>query len=362
MAETHPGPLQVTHNEAAVSEAQLAEILSNPGFGAHFTDHMVLIDWDEGQGWHDARIVPQGTLPIHPSAAVLHYSQEVFEGLKAYRRDDDSIWLFRPAMNAARMAASARRLDMPPLPEQTFVDAVRQLVDLDRRWVPGNLHEESLYIRPFTFASERLIGVRPAKNYTFCVLLTPAGPYYNAPMKLWLTPNYIRAAPGGTGKAKTGGNYAASLVAAEEAAQNGCGQVLWLDGARRQWLEECGTMNIAFVTADDELLTPDSDTILEGITRDSLLALAAKHGLTAVKRPIHVDELRSRVEDGTITESFACGTAAVVTPITGFKAPEWEVTVGDGSVGPKTNELRQSLLDIQYGRAGDEFGWTEKVG
>ncbi|MGA4669943.1 branched-chain amino acid aminotransferase [Propionibacteriaceae bacterium Y1923] len=361
MAHSPAGAFPVTTNSSAVTEAQLCEIMTNPGFGAHFTDHMVLIDWEEGRGWHDHRIVPTGPLPMHPSSAVLHYAQEIFEGLKAYRHDDDSVWLFRPEMNAARMSRSAERMSMPALPEATFLNAVRQLVDLDRRWVPGNKHEENLYIRPFTFATERLIGVRPAKSYTFCVLMTPAGAYYNEPMKLWLTPNYSRVAPGGTGKAKTGGSYAASLIAADEAAEQGCGQVLWLDGAEHRWLEECGTMNIMFVTSDGELLTPKSPSILDGVTRDSILQLAGDHGLTAVERPIEVDELRTRLGDQTITEAFACGTAAVVTPITGFKAPDWEADVADGQVGPKTQAIRATLLDIQYGRTPDTRGWTQRV-
>lgn len=354
----NPGTLPVTRNQNALSEAQLAEILTNPGFGAHFTDHMVLINWDEGQGWHDARIVPTAPLPLHPSAAVLHYAQEIFEGLKAYRWDDGSIHLFRPEMNAARFNRSAQRLGMPELPESLFLDSIHELLALDGRWVPGNANEENLYIRPFMVANENLIGVRPSKSYLFCVLLTPAGAYYNAPMTLWLTPNFTRAAVGGTGKAKCGGNYAASLVAADEAAEHGCGQVLWLDGAERRWLEECGTMNIMFVTSDGELLTPDSPNILEGVTRDSILQLAEDHHLRAEARPIDVDELKQRLEDGTITECFACGTAAVITPIIGFKAPEWELAVGNGEVGPKTAELREALLGIQYGRREDARGWT----
>ena len=361
MAHSPAGAFPVTPNSAAVSEAQLSEIMTNPGFGAHFTDHMVLIDWEEGRGWHDHRIVPTGPIAMHPSSAVLHYAQEIFEGLKAYRLDDDTIRLFRPEMNAARMARSAERMSMPALPEPVFLSAVRQLVDLDRRWVPGNKHEENLYIRPFTFATERLIGVRPAKSYTFCVLMTPAGAYYNQPMTLWVTPNYSRVAPGGTGKAKTGGSYAASLIAADEAAEQGCGQVLWLDGGEHRWLEECGTMNIMFVTSDGELLTPKSPSILDGVTRDSILQLASGHDLVAVERPIDVDELRERVTDGTITEAFACGTAAVVTPITGFKAPDWQVQVADGQVGQKTKAIRTTLLDIQYGRIPDTHGWTQQV-
>ena len=351
----------ITANPNAVTDERLAEILVSPGFGDHFSDHMVLIDWTEDAGWHDFRIVPTGPVSMHPSAAVLHYAQEIFEGLKAYRTDADTIQLFRPGMNAARFAASARRLNMPELPEELFLASVRQLVDLDRRWVPGNANEENLYIRPFMVATENLIGVRPSHKYLFCVLLTPAGAYYNAPMKLWLTPNFTRAASGGTGKAKCGGNYAASLAGADEAAAHGCGQVLWLDGAERRWLEECGTMNIMFVTDEGELLTPKADTILDGVTRDSLLQLASDHGLRATARPIDVEELTRRLRDGSITESFACGTAAVITPITGFKAPDWELQVADGQVGPKTQELRAALLAIQYGRTEDTRGWTETV-
>lgn len=354
-------PLPVTRNENAVSDGALAEIMTNPGFGAHFTDHMVLINWDEGQGWHDARIVPTAPLPLHPSAAVLHYGQEIFEGMKAYRWDDGSLHFFRPQMNAARFNRSADRLDMPALPEELFLGALHQLVELDARWVPGNANEENLYIRPFMVANENLIGVRPSKSYIFCILLTPAGAYYNEPLNLWLTPNYTRTSFGGTGKAKCGGNYAASLAAADEAAEHGCGQVLWLDGAERRWLEECGTMNIMFVTSDGELVTPQSPNILEGVTRDSILKMAEDHGLRAVERPIDVEELHTRLTDGTICESFACGTAAVITPIVGYKAPDWELPVGDGQVGPKTQELREGLLGIQYGRREDTRGWTIPV-
>lgn len=355
------GALPVTRNENAVSDAQLTEILTNPGFGAHFTDHMVLAEWSEGQGWHDARIVPTAPLPLHPSAAVLHYAQEVFEGLKAYRWDDSSLHLFRPEMNAARFNRSAVRLGMPELPEGFFVESLRQLVELDGRWVPGNANEENLYIRPFMVANENLIGVRPSKSYLYCVLLTPAGAYYNAPMRLWITPNFSRTSMGGTGKAKCGGNYAASLIAADEAAEHGCGQVLWLDGAEHKWLEECGTMNIMFVTANGELLTPESPNILDGVTRDSILTFAEDHELRPIARPMDVEELRTRLEDGSITESFACGTAAVITPITGFKAPEWELQVGNGEPGPRTAELRDGLLGIQYGRREDARGWTMPV-
>ncbi|WP_203567604.1 branched-chain amino acid aminotransferase [Aestuariimicrobium ganziense] len=351
-------------NTAAISDAERSQILAQPGFGAYFTDHMALAQWSTDQVWHGHRIAATAPLQLHPSAAVLHYGQEIFEGMKAYRHDEGSVWLFRPEKNAARFAKSAVRLGMPALPEDVFLDSVFSLVDLDRAWVPENSGEQNLYLRPFMIASEPLIGVRAATQYTYCVLATPAGAYYSAPMRLWITPNYSRASVGGTGEAKCGGNYAASLAAADEAAEQGCGQVLWLDGAEHRWIEECGTMNICFITADGELITPAlRGTILDGVTRDSVLQLAGDHALQAVERPIDVDELRTRVTDGSITEVLACGTAAVVTPITGFKAPDGsELTVADGEVGPKTSAIRRHLLDIQYGRAADTRGWMHRVG
>ena len=355
----HPSPL---------SSQSRDEILAAPSFGEHFTDHMALAQWSAGEGWHDHQITAQGPLQIHPSTAALHYGQEIFEGLKAYRHDDGSVWLFRPDANARRFQRSAERLAMPALPVEDFLESLHQLVDLDRDWVPAPDGEQNLYLRPFMFGSERLIGVRASASYTYCVLATPAGAYYSQPLTLWVTPNYSRAAVGGTGAAKCGGNYAASLKAAGEAAEHGCGQVLWLDGAEHRWVEECGTMNIMFVTSDGELLTPATGgTILEGVTRDSLLELASEHGLRRSERPIEFDEVRRRVLDGTITEVLACGTAAVVTPITGFASPNVEggddhLTVGDGTVGPATKELRQHLLDLQYGRVPDTRGWMVKVG
>ena len=348
---THP-------TSPAVRQAALAD----PGFGRHYVDHMVVIDYVEGDGWQDPRILPMSDWSLHPAAAVLHYGQEIFEGLKAYRRDDDSIWLFRPDRNAARFVHSAERMAMAPLPEQLFLDSVTELVKLEKDWVPVSENEQSLYIRPFMIASEALLGVREAKSYRFSVICTPVGPYYSEPVKLWITPNYTRAAIGGTGEAKCGGNYAASLVATEEAYANGCGQVLWTDGAEHKWVEECGTMNIMFVTADGELLTPSLGSILPGVTRDSILKLADAHGLKAVERPISVDEVLDGVESGQIAEVFACGTAAVVTPIVGFNSPQRGVAVvGDGQPGPKTEEIRRHLVDIQFGRAEDTFGWTRKV-
>jgi branched-chain amino acid aminotransferase len=253
-------------------------------------------------------------------------------------------------------------MGMAVLPEALFLEAVTRLVELERAWVPAGDGEQSLYLRPFMVASEPYLGVREADTYRFAVIATPAGPYYSEPVKLWIMPNFTRAAPGGTGTAKCGGNYAASLVATKEAYDNGCGQVLWTDGAEHTWVEECGTMNIMFVTADGELVTPSLGSILAGVTRESILTLAPEHGLTPVERPISVDEVLDGIASGAITEVFACGTAAVVTPITGFNSPaRGPQAVGDGSPGLKTQEIRRHLVDIQFGRAEDPFGWTRRV-
>ena len=280
----------LTRTTHPTSDAARQAALADPGFGRYYVDHMVVIDYVERDGWQDPRVLPMSQWQLHPAAAVLHYGQEIFEGLKAYRRADDSIWLFRPDRNAARFVASAQRMGMAVLPEELFLGGVDELVRLEQSWVPNAENEQSLYIRPFMIASEPYLGVREASNYRFAVIATPAGPYYSDPVKLWITPNYTRAAPGGTGTAKCGGNYAASLVATQEAYANGCQQVLWTDGAEHKWVEECGTMNIMFVTADNELLTPSLGSILAGVTRESILALAADHGLTPVERPIEIDE------------------------------------------------------------------------
>lgn len=353
----------LTRTAHPTSDAARQAALADPGFGRYYVDHMVVVDYVEGDGWQDPRIVPMGEWALHPAAAVLHYGQEIFEGLKAYRRADDSIWLFRPERNAARFVNSAKRLGMAPLPEDLFVESVERIVNLEQAWVPASENEQSLYIRPFMIASEPYLGVREASNYRFSVICTPVGAYYSDPVKLWITPNYTRAAPGGTGEAKCGGNYAASLVAAQEAHANGCGQVLWTDGAEHKWVEECGTMNIMFVTANNELVTPALGSILPGVTRDSILKLADQHGLTPVERPVAIQEVLDGVANGAISEVFACGTAAVVTPIVGFNSPDGgPQVIGDGTPGAKTNEIRQHLVDIQFGRAEDTFGWTRRVG
>ncbi|MDA8439858.1 MAG: branched-chain amino acid aminotransferase [Propionibacterium sp.] len=360
---------EIDPESIATPPERIAKVLEDPGFGRYFTDHMASATYTPDAGWQHLVIEQTKPFAMHPSAGVLHYGQEIFEGLKAYRHDDGSVWLFRPGRNAERFANSATRIAMAPLPPDLFVDAVTRLVDLDRDWVPAGSNEQSLYIRPFEIASEIFLGVRESHEYRFMVIASPVGPYYPDPVWLWATPTYTRAASGGTGAAKCGGNYAASLIAADEAHEHGCQQVLWLDGAEHRWIEECGTMNILFVTRDGELITPDlRGTILDGITRDSLLRLAPRHGLTPVERQIDIHEVSTRIASGEITEALACGTAAVVVPVVGFRRPgptadadDVTLPVAHATPGPKTLALREHLLDIQYGRAEDPFGWTVRV-
>lgn len=340
-----------------------AMILSAPGFGKHFTDHMVTATWTPEGGWHDARVRAFGPITLSPAAAVLHYAQEIFEGLKAYRHDDGSVWGFRPDANAARFARSAQRLALPPLPEETFLASIEALVRADVDWVPTG-GEASLYLRPFMFASESFLGVRPAQEVTYCLIASPAGAYFSggvSPVSIWLTTDYSRAAPGGTGAAKCGGNYAASLAAQQEAIGHGCDQVCFLDATEHRWVEELGGMNLYFVHADGTLVTPElTGTILEGVTRSSILTLAAELGLQVAERKVSVDEWRDGVASGDITEVFACGTAAVVTPLGRLAWDGGEVVMGT-EAGPTTMNVRQALLDLQYGRAADTHGWMRRL-
>jgi len=346
------------------TDAARQAILAAPGFGVHFTDHMAVATWTAADGWHDSAIVPYGPFSLDPATAVLHYAQEVFEGLKAYRHADDSVWLFRPDQNAARMARSAARLALPELPAEDFLASLDALIAADSGWVPS-APEQSLYLRPFMFASEAFLGVRAAQRVTYCCIASPAGPYFASgvhPVSIWNTTRYTRAAPGGTGAAKCGGNYAASLVAQQEAAANGCDQVMFADAAERAWLEELGGMNVYLVTADDELLTPElTGSILEGVTRESILTLAEEFGLTPVERKIAIAELVDGISAGQVTELFACGTAAVITPIGLLKDQDGTYVVGGGQTGETTAALRKNLMDIQYGRAADTRGWLRRV-
>jgi len=354
---------EVTRNLVAVSPQERAEILANPGFGTHFTDHMVDICWSERGGWHRPRVQPYGPITLDPAAAVLHYGQEIFEGLKAYRHADGSVWSFRPEANAARMQRSARRLALPELPSEYFLDALKQLIAVDGEWVPS-APETSLYLRPYMFAKEAFLGVRPAHKVAFYVIGSPAGAYFHggiAPVSIWLSTNYARAGKGGTGAAKTGGNYASSLIAQAEATEQGCAQVMFLDSAEGKYLEELGGMNIVLVYKDGTLVTPQSDSILEGITRDSVLQLARDRGHTVEQRRVTIDEWREGAASGDIVEVFACGTAAVVTPIAQLKAADFTIGSADAAAGEFTMSLRTELTDIQYGRAEDRHGWLTRL-
>jgi branched-chain amino acid aminotransferase len=342
---------------------EVAEILADPGFGTYFTDHMFTAEWTPEKGWHAARITAYGPLTLDPATAVLHYAQETFEGMKAYRHGDGSVWTFRPGENAARMKRSSHRLALPVLEPEDFLQAVDALVAVDQRWVAEAGSEKSLYLRPFMIATEAFLGVRPSQHVTFMVIASPAGAYFKGgvkPLTLWLTEEYTRAGRGGMGAAKTGGNYASSLVAQQEAIGQGCDQVVFLDAAEGKYVEELGGMNMYFVYADGHIVTPETGTILEGITRSAIIELAHKAGHDVEERKISIDEWRDGVASGEIAEVFACGTAAVVTPVGTLKWAGGEVQ-GSTETGELTRELRQSLVDIQYGRSDDEFGWMHRV-
>lgn len=354
---------EVTRNLMPRSSQERAEILGNPGFGKFFTDHMVDICWSEGGGWHRPRVQPYGPITLDPAAAVLHYGQEIFEGMKAYRHEDGSIWTFRPEANAARMQRSAERMALPELPTEYFIDSLRQLIAVDGDWVPS-APETSLYLRPFMFAKEAFLGVRPAHKVAYYVIGSPAGAYFTggvAPVSIWLSTNYARAGKGGTGAAKTGGNYASSLVAQAEASAQGCAQVMFLDSSEGKYLEELGGMNIVLVYKDGTLVTPKSESILEGITRDSILQLARDRGHRVEDRRVTIDEWREGAASGDIVEVFACGTAAVVTPIAQLKADEFTIGSADAPPGELTMSLRKELTDIQHGRADDRHGWMMRL-
>jgi branched-chain amino acid aminotransferase len=351
----HPAPRGVDERTA---------ILTNPGFGTTFSDHMVEIDFDAAQGWHNPRVVPYGPIALDPAAAVLHYAQEIFEGLKAYRLDDGGIALFRPEANAARFNASARRLAMPELPPELFVEAVRQQVLADADWFP-TVEGGSLYLRPFMFASEAFLGVRPARTYKFLVIASPAGNYFKsgAPaVSIWVS-DYSRAAPGGTGAAKCGGNYAGSLVPTAEAFARGHDQVLFLDAVEHRWVEELGGMNLFFVKSDGSLITPPlGGTILPGITRDSLMTLARAEGLAVREEAYALDQWRAEAASGELLETFACGTAAVVTSVGKVADRNGEFLIGSGGPGQLTQKLRQLLVSIQRGAAPDTHNWVHRIG
>lgn len=359
---------RVERNPNPVSAADREAVLAAPGFGRHFTDHMVRIDWTAADGWGEGRVVPYGPITIDPATSVLHYGQEIFEGLKAYHQPDGSIAAFRPDANAARMARSAERLAMAQLPTDLFLESLESLVAVDRDWVPAN-PDESLYLRPFTIATEVGLGVNsPSSSYSYLLIASPAGAYFAGgvkPVRVWLSTEYTRAAPGGTGFAKCGGNYAAAFVAQAQATARGCDQVVWLDALEHRWVEEMGGMNLYFVYGEGSsarIVTPAlTGTLLPGITRDSLFTLAADLGITAEEGKISTDEWREGCASGAITEVFACGTAAVVTPVGSVDSAEGDFTVGDGTPGPVSMALRERLVAIQTGQSPDTHGWMRTL-
>jgi branched-chain amino acid aminotransferase len=352
-----------TPHPAPATPERIAEVLANPGFGQHFTDHMVTVRWNRAEGWHGATVEPYRPIELDPAAMVLHYGQAIFEGLKAYRHANGDIASFRPESNAKRFRLSARRLAMPDLPDELFIGSIRELLAVDGHWVPSE-DEESLYLRPFMISTERGLGVRPATEYLYVLIASPAGSYFATgvkPVSVWLSTEYVRAAPGGTGAAKFAGNYAASLVAQAQAAEKGCDQVVWLDAVERRWVEEMGGMNLFFVFgsgADARVVTPElSGSLLAGITRDSLLTLAAELGYAVEERRVSTEEWEKKVESGELTEVFACGTAAVITPVGLVKHADGEFPINGGRSGEVSMKLRDALTAVQRGTAPDPHGW-----
>ena len=350
---------------APVPSETRQQALKDPGFGTLFTDHMVVIDFDADKGgWHKATLGPREPLTLDPAAAVLHYAQEIFEGMKAYKQQDGGLALFRPEQNARRFNSSARRMAMPELPEELFIESIRQLISKDRDWVPTK-EGSALYLRPFMFASEAFLGVRPAKQYKYILIASPVGNYFKSgtpAVKIWVSRNYTRAAPGGTGAAKTGGNYAASLVPQAEAMEEGCDQVVFLDAVEKKWIEELGGMNLFFVFEDGSVITPPlTGTILPGITRDSLMTLLREEGLNVREEPYNIDQWRADATTGKLLETMACGTAAVVTPVGTVAGPDGEFTIGTGGPGQLTTKIREKLVAIQKGASADKHGWVMKL-
>jgi branched-chain amino acid aminotransferase len=356
----------VIKNAAGRPAAEIEKIVAEPGFGRVFTDHMAKAKFSTELGWHEVAIEPYAPFAVDPAMLALHYGQSIFEGMKAYKWQDGSINTFRPQMNAKRFQRSARRLAMPEPSEELFIEMVKQLVATDKAYVPAG-GDKSLYIRPFMFASEVGLGVRPATEYLFLVIASPVGAYFDPAkaVSVWVTTEFVRAAPGGTGEAKCAGNYAASLIAQAQAKDHGCDQVIWLDAIERTWIEEMGGMNLFFVLGSGEsaqLLTPElTGTLLPGITRDSLIQLGADLGYDTHEGKISVTELYESIASGRITEVFACGTAAVISPIGQIKSASQNIQIQDGKPGEVTMRMRQALLDIQTGLAPDHHNWMYRL-
>ena len=336
---------------------------NNLGFGTYFTDHMFMMDYTEGVGWHDARIVPYAPIAMDPATMVLHYAQETFEGLKAYRNPKGEITLFRPEMNARRMINSNKRICMTELPEDMFVEAVEAIVKYEQDWIP-TAKDTSLYIRPFMFASEASVGVHPAKSYTFVIILSPVGSYYPEgvnPVKIWVEDEYVRAVKGGTGFTKCGGNYAASIAAQVKAESHGYTQVLWLDGVHRKYVEEVGTMNVMFLIDDTVVTAPLEGSVLPGVTRDSIIHILKDWGYKVEERELSIDELMEAGRNGKLKEAFGTGTAAVISPVGQLYYKGEEIVINDFKTGELTQKLYDTLTGIQWGRLEDKYGWVRYI-
>jgi len=355
----------VSKNANPLEASERERIIANPTFGTHFTDHQVVITWEKDKGWHSAQVIPYGPIMMDPSSAVLHYGQEIFEGIKAYRHEDGSIWTFRPDMNAARLQRSAKRMALPELPADIFLESLRELISVDGDWVPQPEGEKTLYIRPFEIAAENFLGVRAAHRVEYRVIASPVGPYFTGgikPVTIWISLDSARAGKFGTGEAKTGGNYAASLLAQQEATANGCSQVLFLDADTSTYIEELGGMNLFFVYGNGSVVTPPLDgTILHGITRDSVIQLLKDSGHDVKEQKTSLAELREAVASGEMTEVFACGTAAVITPVGLLKSREEEIVIGGNEPGQTTVSIRKELTGIQYGKVADRHNWMVKL-
>jgi len=356
---------EVTRNQNPTPAAEREAIIANPTFGTHFTDHQVVVVWERDKGWHSAQVIPYGPIMMDPSAAVLHYGQEIFEGIKAYRHQDGSIWTFRPDANAKRLQRSADRMALPELPSDIFIDSLAELIAVDGAWVPKPEGEKTLYFRPFEIAAENFLGVRAAQRVEYRVIASPVGPYFTGgikPVSIWIALDSSRAGRHGTGEAKTGGNYAASLKAQQVGYDNGCSQVMFLDAESATYIEELGGMNLFFVYKDGHVATPPLDgTILRGITRDSVITLLTDRGIKVEQRKVSLAEVREAIGSGEIVEVFACGTAAVITPVGIFKSPHEELVVGGNEPGELTVSIRTELTGIQYGLVPDRHGWMRKL-
>jgi len=354
---------EITANPAALDDKAREEAMANPVFGRVFTDHMVTIRWTAEKGWHEARVRAREPFQIDPASAVLHYAQEIFEGLKAYRTNDGGVTMFRPERNARRFNQSAHRMAMPELPEDIFIQACEELVKIDRNWVPGG--DGSLYLRPFMIANEVFLGVKPAAEFIFCVIACPVGAYFKGgakPVSVWVSEDYARSGPGGTGAAKCGGNYAASLLPQAEAIKQGCDQVVFLDTKENRWVEELGGMNLFFVFDDGSMITPPlGGTILPGITRDSIIELARSHGRTVEERPYSIEDWQADAESGKLREVFACGTAAVIVAVGEVRSTKGGFTIGGSQTGAVTASLRDELVAIQRNQQPGPKGWVHEI-